>query len=91
MIRLSSQEISEGTQNTAELMDALIKRVRRPDIEISAFKMVPIGLHLLHSAAAGILRHCTILAQEASFSFGLFLLSAWNSVAVLIFWRSRQS
>jgi hypothetical protein len=48
-------------------MDAPLKHVRLPEIEISAFEMVPIGLHLLHRAAAGIFRRCTILAQEISF------------------------
>jgi hypothetical protein len=71
-------------------MGVLFKRVRRPDIEVSVFEMVPIGLHLLHPAAAEILRHCTILAQEISFSFAPFLSSVWNSIVVLTFWISRQ-
>jgi hypothetical protein len=36
-------------------------------IETSALEMVPIRLHLLHRAAAGILQRYTILAQEISF------------------------
>jgi hypothetical protein len=90
MIGLSSQKVSGGSQNNTESMRALFKRVRRPEIEVSAFETAPIRLHLLHRALVEILRHCAILVQEVSFSFTPFLPSAWNSVVVLSFWRSPQ-
>jgi hypothetical protein len=85
MIRLSSQEVSEGRQNKTESMDALLKRMRRREIEVLAFEMVLIRSHLLHRARAGIPRRCAVLTQEASLSFSPCLQSAWISVVVFSF------